>query len=271
MNVTRVVALAIVALVGPGLGFAWVVSARSAAEVESRRTQARRVEAAQELLDTQLEEAAWFARRLAVVVAADSRFKVGLSTDPIDPLTLTDSLKELQEDATLDWIGVASPAGQLLAQDARPPELATHVPQLLGTLRVFTEAREGRAGTQAWFVANRALVVAAAPVLRGGAVLGVVLVGRVVPSGVFERAAELVGGGSVGLKGPGGEWVGVGNALGESDGLGRASRTWDNVVIVAPRLESSAPPSLWAPLVIIGLVAMSLLLWLVTFRGAHAK
>ncbi len=274
MKIFKAAALAVVTLVGPLAALGWGLSFKSATTQAALTQAAARVEAAQELIDLELEQSASMTSQVASLVANDARAKASLSTQPIDKATVRDSLGELQGESHFDYFALCAPSGDVIASAFEQGlELdAAKLKELRGSTW-FKNALDGAAAATPVFVRGRFLVVSAAPVVRGATLVGVVMVGRAVSKLSFEKAAKLIGG-SVGVRAKNDDWYGSQPSAPSGQMLGRASRAWPEVVIVSTRPVAAPVDGLWAPLLIIGLVALAALVAMVTVlkpKAAHAS
>jgi len=243
---------------------------KGAMQVAGQRERNVRVEAVRELLDTQTVQAVWAARQVAAVAAADPRPRAALSIEPFDEATLQDAVDEVQQDTRVDWLGLCSNAGRVLA-GAGPPALKAMVGADLKDTALLQQAVDEKGQSTLWFTVNGPMVVTASAVMKGASRVGVVLVGRLLEQTSFERAAS-VAGGPVGLLGPHGEWAGTTSVpLDDGDVLRSPSKVWPGVSLVLRAPSTALPGGLWLPLVIVAVMGIASLLLLSSLRVPLAK
>ncbi len=273
MNALKAAALALVTLVGPVAALGWALSFKNAATQSARSAASVRVEAAQELIDLELEQGAAMMSQVASLVANDARAKASLSTLPVDKATVRDSLGELQGESHFDYFALCAASGEVIASAAEQglDIDAQKLKELRGS-PWFKNALDGAAAATPVFVRGRFLIVSAAPVVRGSTLVGMVVVGKAVEKTSFEKAAKVTGG-SVGVKAKNDDWFGSQPSAPSGEVVGRASRAWPEVVIVSTRPGALPIEGLWAPLLIIGVVALAALAAMLTVlksKAAHA-
>lgn len=271
MNFRAVAAMAIVTLAGPLAGLAWSLGFKANAAQSAQHEAATGIDAAHELIDQSLDDAALFATRVATLVASDSRSKAALSIVPLDKATLRDFLSEVQDESHLDWLAICSPSGEVLATvSERNIEVDSAKLKALRSTPWFEAAQEGTIGATPLILKEQMLVVSAAPVVRASNLVGLVIAGRTVSRKAFERAAA-IGGGVVGVKSKGDDWVGSGAQMSASAAVARVSRVWPELSIVSARPAPAPVEGLWVPLIIIGVVALAALVSLLTLGQPRSE
>jgi hypothetical protein len=255
MKSLRLAALVVVTVGSAAVTALWSVWMSHALDEAASRERRLRMEAVRELLDGQTTQTLWATRQVAAVAAADPRPRAALSIEPFDLPTLADAVAEVQQDTRADWLGLCSNQGRVLAA-AGPPALKAMAGVDLKDSRLFKQSGDGPSASALWFTANGPMVVTAAPVMKGSSRVGVMLIGRLLEQGVFERAASIAGG-AVGLLGPAGEWAGSTAATpDEASTLRAPSKAWPGVSLVLVPPEPRSLGGLWLPLVIVGLTAL---------------
>lgn len=256
MNRARTAVVVLCSIVSVLATVAWAVTMKGSLHEAGLRERTLRIDAVRELLDTQAALATWAARQVAVVAAADPRPRAALSIEPPDERTLQDAADDVRQDTRLDWVGLCSSSGRVLA-GAGPATLRSLVGTDLQGTPLFRSADEGRDASSLWFTADGPLVVTAAPVRKGASRVGVMLVGRLVDTASFERVAS-VGGGPVGLLGPHGEWAGSTSAPPEdADRVQTPSKVWPGVSLVLRTPSTPTPGGVWLPLFIVAAMGLA--------------
>lgn len=270
MKHVRLFVLVLASVGCAGVMLLWSVTMKRELDGRVQRERLVRVEAVRELLDAQAAQTLWAARQVAVVAAADPRPRAALSIEPVDAATLQDAVDEVQRDARLDWLGLCSNNGRLLA-GAGPPSLKAMVGVELKDASLFQAAGAEESPSSLWFTAHGPMVVTASPVMRGSSRAGVVLVGRRLEQNAFERAASIAGG-AVGLGGPRGEWAGsTAAAPSEAAAIRSPARLWPGVALVVSAPGAALPGGLWVPLVTVAVMGLASLLLLSSLQVPRAK